>query len=1234
MQFPGGGEMGARMRAFDGGSSPVGPPDQWPRSLTAAVKLLLASRYPMFLWWGEELTYFYNDGYAPILGKKHPAALGRPAREVWAEIWPDLAPLVEAVLVRGEATWNENFPLFMERNGFPEEVFFTFSYSPAFDDDGRVGGLFCACTEETRRVLAERRLRPLRELAAVGASAQTVAHACQRVASVLAGSPRDLPFASLYLVDPDGASARRVAGAAPAALPEVVSLAAPGGAWPFSAVVTSRRPVWVEDALARHGPLPGTPWPEPCHTVALLPILQTGQERALGVLVAGVSPRRPFDDDYRDFLGLVASSIGSSISGARAHEEAEVRARELAELDRAKTAFFSNVSHEFRTPLTLMLGPVTDALAGPRRALEGDDLEGVHRNVLRLLKLVNALLDFSRLEAGRAAPRCEPTDLAALTTSLADGFRKAFERAGLGFAVEVEPLPELAFVDRAMWEKVVLNLLSNAFKFTFEGEVTLRLRADAASFVLEVHDTGIGVADADLPRLFLRFQRVEGARARTQEGSGIGLALVQELIGLHGGAVAVESRVGVGTTFTITLPRGAGHVVEVADSPATAEALGAAPFVEEAVRWLPEGAEAPAPPAPSSRRVLVADDSADMRDYLRKLLSPWWTVEACADGAAALEAARRARPDLVLTDVMMPGLDGFELLAALRADEETRHVPVIMLSARAGDEALVEGIDAGADDYVVKPFSGRELVARIRTHLELARLRDLAAGERDRLRRILEQAPLAVVLCEGPALRVTTLNRLAAERLGVGPVEGVLGRPLEEALPALAGGALPRALREALEAGAPRAVPERAVPVGGAERVLSFTVHPLRDERGDVGAVMLGVQDLTDQVLARREVERLVAELRLADRKKDEFLAMLAHELRNPLAPVQTAVELLRRRVPDAAAARPLDVIARQVAGLSRLIDDLLDVSRITRGKIELRRERVDVAAAIGRALEATRDLVAARRHEVTVATPSPPAFVLADPTRLEQVLVNLLTNAAKYTDAGGRIVVSAARAPAGRVAIRVRDTGRGIPPALLERVFDLFEQGPGTLDRSAGGLGVGLTIVKRLVELHGGAVAARSEGAGRGTEVEVQLPQDEARAAVRVAAPTRRVDAPSLRALVVDDNVDAAETLADLLRELGHEVRTAHDGQAALAGVEAWRPHVVFLDLGLPRVDGFEVARRVAGPSAPYLVAVSGYGQEEDRRRSAAAGFGGHLVKPPALDEILDALDTAARRVADRAAV
>jgi len=795
----GGGEMGALMRSQDWSQSSLGPIETWSQSLKTGIRIILGSRYPMFIWWGQELLNFYNDAYIPVLGKRHPAALGQSARDVWAELWHAVGPLADDVMNHGNPSWNEEFLEIMERNGYPEETYFTFSYSPIGTDDGGVGGVFCACTEETRRVLDDRRLRTLRELDAETANAKTVDEACQISASVLANNPRDIPFALIYLLDGDRQQAQLVGTtnlAVPSpASPSVIEFSRAAEAadcWSLNSVLATGQSQIIENLVARFGSLPGGAWDRSPNTALVLPLTRPGQEM-LGFLIVGISPFRPLDDDYQGFFDLVARQVTAAIANAPAYEEDRKRAEALAELDRAKTTFFNNVSHEFRTPLTLMLGPLEDALADrddPLAPHQRERLEAIHRNGLRLLKLVKTLLDFSCLESDRTSAVYEPTDLATFTVELASVFRAAIEKANLRLVVDCPPLAESIYVDRQMWEKIVFNLLSNAFKFTFTGEITVRLYQVGDSVELAVQDTGIGIPAAENGRLFERFYRVKGAQGRTFEGSGIGLSLVQELVKLHGGTVQVSSVEGEGSCFRVLIPTGCAHLPAQqigATRTITSTAIGAAPYVEEALQWLtekhgtvevPKNGEGrkiafspayPHTPLSSSTRILLVDDNADMREYVKRLLSERWQVETAANGAIALNLIQQQLPDLVLSDVMMPEVDGFQLLNALRADPVTKSIPIILLSARAGGAATIEGLEAGADDYLIKPFSARELIARVGTQLQMSRLRQEQSANRFKDEFLMTvthelQAPLVAILGWSRLLQTKSFDQTTMTR--------------------------------------------------------------------------------------------------------------------------------------------------------------------------------------------------------------------------------------------------------------------------------------------------------------------------------------------------------------------------------------------------------------------------------------------------------------------------------------
>ncbi|QSJ19962.1 GAF domain-containing protein [Nostoc sp. UHCC 0702] len=491
--FAGDGEMCALMRSHDWSQTPLGPVEQWPQSLRTTLSILLSTRHPMVLFWGPDLVQFYNDGYRPSLGAhKHPQALGQRGSECWAEIWHIIGPQIHSVMTQAQETWHEDQLVAFHRNGYFEEIYFTYSYSPVRDETGRVGGTLVVCTETTGRVLSNRRLQTLRQLGANVLKAKTVGKACEIATDSLSINPYDIPFALLYLVETNGQQARLISTAGiergTDKSPIQVNLTQ-NDVWGLAQVCQTGQAMVVDDLETRFQHLPGGVWHQPPSAALVMPITQPGQQQALaGLLVMGISPRRAFDDEYRGFFDLVVNSVATAMAAptprananARAYEAERQRAEALAEIDRAKTDFFSNVSHEFRTPLTLILAPVSDALTdteAPLSPKQRDRLEILQRNGLRLLKLVNTLLDFSRIEAGRVQAVYEPTDLARTTTELASTFRSLIERAGMSLVGECPPLPEEIYVDREMWEKIVLNLLSNAFKFTFSGTISVRLQS-------------------------------------------------------------------------------------------------------------------------------------------------------------------------------------------------------------------------------------------------------------------------------------------------------------------------------------------------------------------------------------------------------------------------------------------------------------------------------------------------------------------------------------------------------------------------------------------------------------------------------------------------------------------------------------------------------------------------------------------------------------------------------------
>jgi signal transduction histidine kinase len=1229
----GGGEMGKLVRSMDWSQTPLGPLGSWPQSLRTTVNICLASDLPICIIWGPGLVQIYNDGYRVICGGKHPQSMGQNFRQCWTEAWPVIGEACNSAL-SGDTAFLEDQHIFLARHWYNEECFFTFSFSPIRSEDGHIGGLFHPVIEMTAKVLGERRTRTLRDLATLAGKAKAIEEAIALSTRTLAPYQLDLPFVLTYLLDATKQQARLVAATG---LPEgspvsplVVDLGAPGeSSWSLGEVALSGLALLVDDVQQRFGAVCCTAYPEAVQAALLLPITPPGMDRPVAVLVAGVSPRLKLDEVYRGFYELVAAAVTSAVANACAHEEETKRAEALAALDRAKTDFFSNVSHEFRTPLTLLLGPTEELLAMrygvlPRAAQEQIGI--VHRNALRLQKLVNTLLDFSRVEAGRTRASYQATDLAALSSELASMFRSAVEKVGLQLVLDCPQVSEPIYVDREMWEKIVLNLISNAFKFTFEGAITITLKDAGGTVQLSVCDTGVGIASVDLAHVFERFHRVEAVRARTHEGTGIGLALVQELVKLHGGTVVAQSVLGQGSTFTVTLPKGSVHLPadRLAVATPISAALSANHYAMEALRWLPhEGAkvseDSPAtlvsPDSLASRqRILLADDNADMRDYVSRLLGERYTVQTAPDGEAALAAARNNPPDLVLADVMMPRLDGFGLLRQLRANPGTSSVPMILLSARAGEESRVLGLEAGADDYMTKPFNARELLARVGAQLQMARVRreaNLLLRESEARLRAFVTASSDVVYRMSPDWsemhQLDGHDFIADTKV---PLRGWIQEYIhpDDQLQVL------EAIGEAIRTKSSFKLEHRVRRVDGTFGWTSSRAIPLLDAEGEVVEWFGTASDITPRKEAEEALNLIAIELADADRRKNEFLAMLAHELRNPLAPISNALHIMRRTENSNVAVQSASaMMERQIGQMVRLVDDLLDVSRISRGNIALRKEHVNLAFAVQHAVEAAQPFCSLMEHELTISLPQQPVYLNADPTRLTQIIGNLLHNACKFTDKGGRIALVVER-EGNEAVIRVSDSGMGIAAEQFPRIFELFAQIDTALERSRGGLGIGLSLVKRLVEMHHGTVRVRSAGVNEGSEFVVRLPLLADVPEQTLPEPVPAEPALGCRILVVDDNRDAATSLAELLQLCGHETRIAYDGLEAVQMAQNFRPDAVLLDIGLPKLNGFEVAHKIRQQDwgkDVMLVALTGWGQDEDRRMSTEAGFNAHLVKP-----------------------
>jgi PAS domain S-box-containing protein len=1149
--FAGSGEMAARMRALDWSATRLGPVEQWPQALRTCVRIVLGSAYPMNICWGPDYAQLYNDAYQPALGAKHPWALGRSSRDVIPEVWDFVGPMFDKVMMQGQAfsaLADQLFPI--NRNSYLEEVYFAFSVSAIPDDNGNAGGVLAVLLETTERVLEDRRRHLLSELALRMAGARNEEEVWRASAETFADNCLSFPFAFLYEYRP----AERKAYLAGASVKADKALCPP--------VIDCRgeNPWWFDPALDREGVLielgdrassvPVPNWPGAPRQACVAPIRLGGRSEALGFLVAGIHPGRAFDDAYRQFVLRITEQITIGVTSTRAFEQERQRAEALAEIDRAKTTFFSNVSHEFRTPLTLMLGPLEEVQkeASERLSPERQELlVTVHRNGLRLLKLVNTLLDFSRIEAGRAQATCQATDLATFTTEIASAFDSAMQNAGLRFSVECLAIADPMYVDRDMWEKIVLNLLSNAYKFTFAGEVALTLKPVDGAAELQVRDTGVGIPEEHREHVFERFHRIEGVQARTYEGTGIGLALVQELVKLHGGSVKVESAVGVGSTFTVTIPIGKEHLPEerihAAQSLATTK-IRAEAYVEEAQRWsgdesstAADAATAPKPvspipsprPGPDTKRepIVVADDNADMRQYLTRLLSERYEVHAVADGREALEATQRLRPALVLADVMMPHLDGFGLLRAIREDSALAGTPVILVSARAGEESRVEGLEADADDYLVKPFAARELLARVAANVKMANLRRETAEREERMR---SEAELEREKLRASEERLAETSRLYRE-LQQADAELQLQVELLQQLPVSAWTLKPdgtpdfvnkvwlefagqtldfvrshpeawmtavhpddremaaKSFWEGVHSGQGFAMETRNLRAqDGAYRWHLNQAVVLRDPEGKVLKFVGTTTDIDDRKRAEETLRQAQGDLARINRVSTmgELAASVAHEIKQPISGVitnaGTCLRKLGRDEPN------LDEVRAGVARIARDAQRAAEIIDKIRSQFEKSvpdRQALDVNEIIRETVALLRD--EAVRHNISVRTELTADLpqIAGDRLQLQQVLMNLIVNsieALKDIDGTREIMIESQRNENQQILISVSDTGVGLPPQAAEKIFDPF------FTTKPHGTGMGLRISRSIIEAHGGQLWV-DDSPGRGATFQFTLP-------------------------------------------------------------------------------------------------------------------------------------------------
>ncbi|KAG8828010.1 hypothetical protein FRC19_010518 [Serendipita sp. 401] len=1193
----GGPTMVEMVEHFPWENTDLGPREEWDVCLRQAVDLTLNSPFPVSVWWGPDLTLVYNDAYAAMSTTKHPFILGQKGQVAWGELWDILGPAVHEC-IKGNAVYKYDDLLFMDRleseEQSLEESYHSWSWTPIIDSRGHFVGLYNATFETSQKVVAERRLNTLQLLGSNTATAQNKETFCQAALATLEENDKDIPFAAFYLSDPSNADSEPTksdttpqnAGAPLPAFDSIKLSLRLGGTiglsedfeyipqnlnivvhpmespllnpptqfrWPIQQAIRDKQPIRV--AIPHHvsdGIQRRRGWGDrPSHAV-VIPIAGDGDARPLGVLITGLNTRRSFDADYSKWVDVLRSSMSSLLAASIAREDEVKRAERLAELDAAKTALFSNASHELRTPLTLIGGPIADCMAEVKDAKIKAKLATAARNIDRLVRLVDSLMDFSRLEAGRLEGRYSPVQFGPYVAELASVFRPVIEKANLNFTITYDPDETRAvLIDQDYMEKIIFNLIGNAFKYTLTGSIAVEVVYSEKDASLIVRDTGVGIPEADLPRIWDRFHRVE-ATSRSHEGTGIGLSLTKQFVHLHAGTIHVssitpsEGSSDHGSTFTATFPLGKDHLPAsqlVYDAPSSKKQSYAKGIVAEAARWRQTGDSMTPSDSDESYSsldghryfdlsfdpedlVLLVDDNQDMLEYIKGIFGRYCHVRIANNGQVALEMARRFSPQLIISDVMMPILDGFGLVAAVKADPLLQAIPIILLSARAGDSNRAEGILCGADDYIPKPFSSRELLARANLQIQLGkRKRDMEYRFQERTKEVqiltdLSPVGLFRVDNEGNMLQCNDRFR---ELSGLGLArESQWLDFVHQDYHSQVGVALNEALQKQHE--------------GSVDFVFSNGIWVKCSFRwwkhGLVGTVTdMTVTRLYEESLTKRADEAEERRIEAEERRRGQELLVdvTSHELRQPVSAVINCAGVvlgnlsrLRKVLGECEEQKQRFEVTRELlseidedleslnaielCGIAQghIVNDILTLSRMQLHMLTLQESTFPFIREVRQVCSILFNEMRSKGIKYSLIFGDSIQrlgikYVSADKIRFGQVIINLLSNAIKFsqisTEKSISITVDVSRhpptddsckypadiadneepIPIGRrvpiqVYVSVKDSGPGLQPKDLELLFQRFQKGTNS-EVVFGGSGLGLFVSRKICDLLGGKI-------------------------------------------------------------------------------------------------------------------------------------------------------------------
>ncbi|VXD23132.1 putative Histidine kinase [Planktothrix serta PCC 8927] len=1281
--FSGPGEIHQLICTQDWSQTLLGPRSLWPQSLRTALSLILNSPNPLFIWWGKEYANLYNDAYRPILGThKHPQFLGQSAADCWAEVWDVVGELAASVLHQGQSTSSENVMLVIQRSGYAEETYFTFSYSPIVDESGGVGGIFGAVTETTQEMIRERRLQTLRKIATHTTKTESSKRACECLTEAIASDLMDIPFALLYCLNEKkqailaGTTGIKASTSQPLSQIDLTQSSDP---WQLTTVNRTRKGILLENLSSSFENLPTGVWDEPPDSAMVMPLVELGQSQLAGFLILGISPRRAFDDSYRGFFELIAHHVATVMANVQADkiQTQQIQARiencsslafpqtqegliyctEIVERKQAEETLRQS-EERFRAAQELSLDAFTILQSVRNSSGEIIDFEWTYVNpkaAQLLQQTVEGLMGQRLLEVlpgnktnsdlferyVRVVETGEPHDIELCYQSegIVGWFRNMAVKIGDGIAISFSEISDRKLAEKALRqsEERLRVALKSAPITLFNQDQSLRytwvynpvlnqsvetilgnsdfdlLPKEAATRLThlkrQVLDTGIGTREEVL--LVVKGQKyyfdltIEPLRNSEDELIGVTCAAV-DISDYKQVKFALRQSDTILNTFLSSSP------------------IGLAVF-DRNLRYL------------YANETLAAMNGLPLKEHIGRRLGEV-VPHIRAEFAPLLEQVIETRQPLLNREFrgqIYPGDEIHHYLA--------NHFPVCL----SDGEVLGVGVTV------------MDITELKRAEAALRESEATASARAEELKTFMETVPAAVWIAHDPQCHRMTAN-LAAHELVQLPSEGIV-----TATPA--DGRYPFAFKIQHQG---RDIPLEDLPMqkagrtgenieaefefvfeNGEVRFIYGRAVPLRGEVGEIRGVIGAFLDVSDRKRAEQEREQLLIRERAAreeaegaNRIKDEFLAILSHELRSPLNPILGWTKLLQTRKFDSqATAHALETIERNAKLQTQLIEDLLDISRILRGKMVLHQEPVNLITTIESALETVKLAAEAKGIQVQfevieqqgIGTVAPlevwshflpkssftkhNIYVLGDKTRLQQVIWNLLSNAIKFTPSGGFVNIRL-ESKQGQAYLQVKDTGIGINPQFLPYVFDYFRQQDGTTTRKFGGLGLGLAIVRHLTELHGGTVSAESLGEGCGAVFVVKLPLME----YEIEAPQAQkpkiegIDLTGLRVLAVDDEPDIRDLIEFILEKAGAEVRAIGSAREALNLIKEFSPDVLVSDIGMPDMDGYMLITEVRKTSAIPAIALTAYAGETNNSLALAAGFQIHLAKPVEPDELV----------------